>query len=132
VCSSDLNNWGSITKPKTKIENVWFHDKKYNYVSKIEIEEWTKKVISVDLCKERIADEKIIIDSLINSLDIDFKSSEWNGFKYKVNYESGYSTECDRNELIEYLPELDYSKGNDLSEINDMFDTDSYIDSYYD
>jgi hypothetical protein len=126
------NNWGSITKPKTKIENVWFHDKKYNYVSKIEIEEWTKKVISVDLCKERIADEKIIIDSLINSLDIDFKSSEWNGFKYKVNYESGYSTECDRNELIEYLPELDYSKGNDLSEINDMFDTDSYIDSYYD
>ena len=42
---STYNNWGSITKPKTKTENVWFHDKKYNYVSKIEIEDWTKKVI---------------------------------------------------------------------------------------
>jgi len=123
------NNWGSITKPKIKTDNVWFHDKKYNYVSKIEIEEWTKKVISVDLCKERIAEEKTIIDSLMKSLDIDFKSSEWNGFKYKLNYETGYSTECDRNDLIDYLPELDYSKGSDLGETsNDMFDTNSYMD----
>jgi hypothetical protein len=123
------NNWGSITKPKIKTDNVWFHDKKYNYVSKIEIEEYSKKVISVDICKERIAEEKTIIDSLIKSLDIDFKSSEWNGFKYKLNYKGGHSTECDRNDLIDYLPELDYSKGCDLGETpNDMFDADSYMD----
>ncbi len=73
--------------------------------------------------------EKTIIDSLIKSLDIDFKSSEWNGFKYKLNYKGGHSTECDRNDLIDYLPELDYSKGCDLGETpNDMFDADSYMD----
>ncbi len=126
---SSYNNWGSITKPKTKTDNIWFHDKKYNYVSKVEIEQYTNKVVSVDLCKERIAEEKIVIDALIKSLDIDYKSTEWDGFKYKVNYVSNYSTECDRNDLIGYLPELDYSKVEELGELtNDMFDTDSYLD----
>ena len=126
---SSYNNWGSITKPKTKTENIWFHDKKYNYVSKIEIEEWTKKVVSVDLCKERILEEKVIIDSLLKSLDLEYETSEWNGFKLKVNYKHNYSTECDRNDLIQYLPELDYSKADDLGDTGDsFFDTESYLD----
>jgi hypothetical protein len=126
---STYNNWGNITKPKTKTENVWFHDNKYNYVSKVEIEEYTKKVVSVDLCKGRIAEEKLVIDALIKALDVDYKSSEWDGFKYKLNYESNYSTECNRNDLIEYLPELDYSKVEELGSLtNDMFDTDAYLD----
>ena len=130
---STYNNWGSITKPKTKTENVWFHDKKYNYVSKIEIEDWTKKVISVDLCKERIAEEKKIIDSLIVSLEIDFKSTEWDGFTYKVDYGT-YTTTVNRNELIEYLPELDYSKAEDLEDTsNQLFNTDlDMCDGFYD
>jgi hypothetical protein len=86
-------------------------------------------VISVDLCKERIFEEKIIIDSLLKSLDLGFKSTEWNGFKLKVNYETNYSTECDRNDLIGYLPELDYSNVEDLGDFsNNFFDTDSYLD----
>ena len=126
---STYNNWGSITKPVSKTENVWFHDRKFSYVSKIEIDELTKKVVSVDLCKERIADEKLIIDSLIKSLDVDYKSSQWDGFKYVLTYESNYSTECDRNDLIEYLPELDYSKIEELGDVpNDLFDTDAYLD----
>ena len=130
---STYNNWGSITKPKTKTENVWFHDKKYNYVSKIEIEDWTKKVISVDLCKERIAEEKKIIDSLIVSLEIDFKSTEWDGFTYKVDYGT-YTTTVNRNELIEYLPELDYSNAEDLEDTsNQLFNTDlDMCDGFYD
>ena len=125
---STYNNWGSITKPKTKTENIWFHDKTYNYVSKIEIEEWTKKVISVDLCKERIAEEKQIIDSLMVALEVEFQTTSWDGFKYKVNY-GNYSTECDRNDLIQYLPELDYSKIEELGATpNDMFDTNAYLD----
>jgi len=126
---STYNNWSSITKPVKKTDNVWFHDRKYNYVSKVELEQYTNKVVSVDLCKERIAEEKMIIDSLMKALDIDYKSSEWNGFKYKLNYEAGYSTECDRNDLIEYLSELDYSKIEELGEEpNSMFDTNSYLD----
>jgi hypothetical protein len=126
---STYNNWSSITKPVKKTDNVMFHDRKYNYVSKVELEQYTNKVVSVDLCKERIAEEKMIIDSLMKALDIDYKSSEWNGFKYKLNYEAGYSTECDRNDLIEYLSELDYSKIEELGEEpNSMFDTNSYLD----
>jgi hypothetical protein len=85
--------------------------------------------VSVDLCKERIAEEKMVIDALIRSLDLDYKSSEWDGFKYKLNYEANYSTECDRNDLIEYLPELSYSKVEEIGELtSDMFDTNSYLD----
>jgi hypothetical protein len=122
------NNWGSITKPKIKTDNVWFQDRKYNYVSKIEIEEWTKKVVSVDLCKERIAEEKKIIDSLMLALEIGFKSTAWDGFNYKVDYGT-YTTIVNRNDLIEYLPELDYSKVENLEDTsNQLFNTDSYLD----
>jgi hypothetical protein len=108
------NNWGTITKPKVKTEKVWFHDKKYNFVSSIEVEDWTKKVISVDLHVDRVIEEKIIIDNLITCLDVDYRNSEWDGFKYKLKYNDGRVTECDRNDLISYLPELDYSNGVDL------------------
>jgi len=127
---TSYNNWGSITKPKAKTDIVWFHDLTYNYVSKVEVEQYTNKVISVDLCKERISHEKVTIDSLLKSLDIDFTKTEWNGMKLKVYYKADYSTECDRNDLIEYLPELDYSKieelGSNTNTYNDM------CDSFYD
>lgn len=123
------NNWGSITKPKTKTENIWFTDNKYNYVSNIVIEEFTKKVVSVDLCKDRILEEKVIIDSLLKSIDLEYESSDWDGFKFKVHYKHNFTTECDRNELIQYLPELDYSKENGIGDINNtFFDTESYLD----
>jgi hypothetical protein len=33
---------------------------------------------------------------------------EWDGFKCTVFYESEHRTECDRNDLLDYLPDLDY------------------------
>lgn len=119
------NNWSGIT-PKIKNEKIWFYDEKYEYVSKIEIEEFTKKIVSVDLYKDRIIEEKKIIDSLLKSLDLEFESTEWNGFKLKVNSQSNIS-ECDRNDLIAYLPELNYSEFYD-SEANNLYHTDSYSD----
>jgi len=112
--STYSNGWGAITKPVIKTENCWFWDKKYNYVSKIEIENYTNKVVLIDICKERIEEEKIIIDSLIKSLDVDSIKSDWDGFIYNLHYESGYKTECNRNDLIEYLPELDYKNIDEL------------------
>jgi hypothetical protein len=129
------NNWGTITKPKVKTEKVWFHDKKYNYISSIEVEDWTKKVISVDLHVDRVIEEKSIIDNLVTCLDVDYRNSEWNGFKYKLKYADGRVTECDRNDLISYLPELDYSNGVDL-EYDDNDDDYGYghsmCDSFFD
>ena len=116
--SSRLSNNRSFTKePRT--EKVWFHDKKYNYVSNVEVDTLTKKVVSVDLCKERIAYEKMIIDDLLESLELCYISSQWDGFKLKVLYEFDHSTECTRNDMIEYLPEIDYSSGDDLGSVED-------------
>ena len=109
--SSKINSW---KKPEPKTDKVWFHDKKYNYVSNVEVDSLTKKIISVDLCKERINYESMIVGDLLRSLDLEFSTYEWDGFKLKVFYKFDHSTECNRNDLLEYLPELDYSKGDDL------------------
>jgi hypothetical protein len=127
------SRWGNnITKkPEPKTEKVWFHDKKYNYVSNVEINSLTKKVVSVDLCKERITYEKMIIDDLLISLDLSYNDFTWDGFKLNIFYKQDagdHKTECDRNDLLEYLSELDYSKGYDLgdSDIDDYFNSVSY------
>ena len=104
------------TKPKT--EKVWFYDKKFNYVSSLEIETLTKKVVEVDLCVERIEYERVVIDKLLKSLELVYETCIWDGFKLKVQYEFDHSTECNRNDLIEYLPELDYSSGDDIGEVD--------------
>ena len=56
----------------------------------------------------------MIVGDLLRSLDLEFNTYEWDGFKLKVFYKFDHSTECNRNDLLEYLPELDYSKGDDL------------------
>jgi hypothetical protein len=108
------SGWGSgsssrttaSTKPKTDL--IWFHDKKYNYVSNIEVENVSKKYISVDLDARRVESEKMVIDCLLKSLDMDFKSITWDGFKLTVYYSNNDSSTADRNDLIDYLPELDF------------------------
>ncbi len=123
--SKGITSWNNSVK---KTEKVWFHDKKFNYVSNVEIDSLTKKVISVDLCKERVDYETIIIGDLLSSLDLEFTRFEWDGFKLKVFYKLENTSDCNRNDLIEYLPELDYSKGDDLTS-ND-FNNTSGIKTY--
>jgi hypothetical protein len=109
------------TKPKT--ENIWFHDSEFNYVSKVEIESYSKKYVSVDLDPKRISKEKAIIDSLLKSLELEFKSTTWDGLKLVVKYDDNHTSNADRNDLIDYLPELDYKLIED--------ETGAY-DSYFD
>lgn len=127
------SNWNSNTQ---KTENVWFQDSKYNYLSKLEIESNTKKVVSVDLCKERINYEETLIKDLLVSLDIDFMETEWDGNKLSVNYKLNHTTTCTRNDLLEYLPELDYVKnpidktGNSSEYDSDWSEWGGYCDSF--
>ena len=127
------SNWNSNTQ---KTENVWFQDSKYNYLSKLEIESNTKKVVSVDLCKERINYEETLIKDLLVSLDIEFMETEWDGNKLSVNYKLNHSTTCTRNDLLEYLPELDYVKnpidkdGNSSEYDSEWGDWGGYCDSF--
>lgn len=127
------SNWNSNVK---KTENVWFHDTKYNFLSKLEIESSTKKVVSVDLSKERINYERVLINDLLTSLDIEYLETEWDGLKLTVYYKLNHSTNCTRDELLEYLPELDYIKnpidkdGNCGENGSEWGDWDGYCDSF--
>jgi hypothetical protein len=113
VGTSRYSGWNSSIN-KAKTDNVWFHDSKFNYVSKVEIESFSKKYVSVDLHADRIAKEKDIIDLLLMSLELDFKSTTWDGFKLVVTYNENHTSSADRNDLIEYLPELDYKMIEEL------------------
>lgn len=125
-------------KPADKIEPVWFYDNKYGYVSNIEINMTTKKVVKVDLCKDRIEHERTLIEDLLRSLDIEFVTTEWNGLDLTAYYKTGeHKTECTRNDLLEFLPELDYSNGGDLGEykgrnVSDYADNYGYCDDIWD
>jgi hypothetical protein len=61
----------------------------------------------------------------LNSLELAYNTCEWDGMKLKVTYEFDHMTECSRNDLIEYLPELDYTTGDDLDK-DISVDTSSY------
>ncbi len=134
------SRWGSnglssgYYKPKKENEKVWFWDETYNYVSNIELNPYTKKVVKVDLCKERISWEKNLIDKLLVSLDLEFTSTNWDGFTLRVVYQKEHSSTCDRNDLIEYLNELDYSKVENLKTDDYIGDNDikEYCDGFYD
>lgn len=129
------NRWNKKIEPKSN--KSWFHDKKYNYVSSFEIDSLTKKIISVDLCKERINYEYEIIGKLLTSLDLEYKSFSWDGFKLKIDYkkyDSSHTSESNRNDLLEYLPELDYSTtDSDLEDDNNLINSKHReIDNYDD
>ena len=111
--------WTKPSPPVDRTEKTWFHDAKFNYVSSVEINTLTKRVVSVDLCKERIALEQEMIDKVLVQLELHYIKSEWDGFKLKVYYEFDHSSDCDRNDLIEYLPVLDYKEIEELKDYGD-------------
>ena len=102
--------------PKTK--RVWFNDNKFKYVSLLEIETLTNKIVKVDFCDKRIEYERVLIYNLLKSLDLFYESFTWDGFNLKVQYKFDHSTWCTRNDIIEYIPELDFS--------NEEVDSTSY------
>jgi hypothetical protein len=101
----------AVSKPSNieYTEKEWFHDSKFNYVSSFERKRQGKKIVSVDLCEQRVRFEEVIIGDLLFSLELEYKSHIWDGFKLMVTYADGRSTMCDRNDIIEYLPEFNYS-----------------------
>jgi len=111
--------WSKPTTPIDRTEKTWFHDAKFNYVSSVEINTLTKRVVSVDLCKERIALEQEMIDKVLVQLELHYIKSEWDGFKLKVYYQFDHTSDCDRNDLIEYLPVLDYKEIEELKDYGD-------------
>ena len=113
------NNWNYKYKEDKKVVNVsefdhekiYFFDKDFYNLSTIKIDSITKKVIEADFGKKRLDYEKGIIEDLLISLDLVFINTEWNGSELIIDYNGkGHKSKASRNDLTEYLSELDYKK----------------------
>lgn len=108
---------------RLKNEKSYFYDELFLYVSTIETNVTTGKIVSVELDPKRVKYETQIIKKLFKDIELDYTKLDWNGFNLVVYYEEdtekGYKTECDRNDLLEYLPDLDYREIESLGEFED-------------
>lgn len=113
--------YGSRTKEPKVSSNIrtYVYDKTFNYLSYIDIDFKSDKILSVDFCDLRVKYEKKKIEELLTSLEVNYSKIEWDGFNLDVFYDSkngGHKTKCDRNDIIDYLPNLDYSESEILED----------------
>lgn len=116
--------YGSL-QSKPEIKRKYIHDKPFNHASYIDYNSSTKKIIDVDLHEKRVLYEKRRIEELLTSLEVHYSKIQWDGFNLEVFYDTkngGHKTKCDRNDIVDYLPELDF-RGDTLE------DYDAYIES---
>lgn len=128
--TSRINSTNNLLPKKVEVEDsMYFMDEEYNYVSGLKIHKYTRKITTIDLCDDRVESERFLIKNFLNSLEIDFDSFIWDGFKLVVKRESGNDTECDRNELSDFIPDLEFWK--ERTEVYDnVFKTKDYDDFY--
>jgi Peptidase family M28 len=139
--SSRWDDWdgaysSGISAPSTTIygqsyqENIWFKDELHgNYVSYVTINKYSKQVVKVDLSDGRMEEESDWIGELLTVLDVAYQSIKWDGYKLVISYEGNYTTEMTRNDLSEYIPELDFwkdIKAKQEKEEADFLDRDIY------
>lgn len=102
----------STTKKPTNEEKTWFVDDRFGkFVSYVNHNTVTNKIIGVDLAEERIEYEADLIAQLLMQMDLDHKSFTWDGFSLHLEYNgmnSGPISSCDRNDLAEFIPELEF------------------------
>ena len=110
--ASTAGTYSGSSSTTTNVEKIHFFDEEYGYVSTIERNKYTFKLSSIDFSPERISDERTPIIDLLEDLEVDYEEVSWNGFKLIVKHKAPAShiTECDREELTEFLPSLSFWK----------------------
>jgi hypothetical protein len=100
-------------KPTTSVvstEKINFWDEEYRYVSSVEIKKTTGEIVSMDLDPDRLAAERDAIYSFLEDIELSYEKMTWDGLKLKVTYSDGRVTEANRQEMEEYIDELDISE----------------------
>ena len=112
-------NWEYEYKPIKSVEKtrkVWFIDSDYdNYISLLQINS-KNQVVSADLSPKRIKMEKELIKNLLEDLDVGTSEMEYDGKQLTIKHTKeygGHLTEINREEISEYLKELDFWKSMD-------------------
>jgi hypothetical protein len=76
----------------------------------VSFNKYTNSMTGIDLCDDRIQYETNLIQDLLQTLDVDYSTLEWDGFELVVDYDNGNVTTTSRTEMAEYIKELDFWK----------------------
>lgn len=105
------NSYSSFSKPKEDdLEKHYFYDDKFEFLSCMTYNKHTKKIIAAELHEGRIEIEKQLITDLLSLIDLKYEKFDWDGFNLKTKYYQRDETVSDRNDLVDFLPELEYHK----------------------
>jgi hypothetical protein len=107
--SSSYRSTYTPSTPVVTTEKIHFYDEEYRYVSTVEIKKNTGELVSIDLSPERIQYEREALYSFLEDIELVYSTMTWNGLVLKVTYSDGRVTESTRQEMEEYIDELDIS-----------------------
>lgn len=104
-------------------KRVFFWDRKYNYVSSIDIVTSTGEIKEIDIHQDRLYFEEEQVYNFLNQIDLEYTSMRWDGLKLTINYPDGRVCNTSRIELEEYVRCLDLTPlieetGDELEPLN--------------
>lgn len=86
----------------------YFWDEFSNYVSSVTFVKSTGKISDIELGQERLLYEKNLIIEFLKSLEVDYHSFAWDGLKLKLKHDCNSIVTCSREELQEFILELNF------------------------
>lgn len=111
--------------PVVREEKKYFIDRLFGtYASSVTIDKSNNTVKSVDFSTERLSYEKTLIIEFFYHLNVVYRDFTWTGDKAIVFYQENHNfREVSRNEISEFLEELDFWKEEvDKQKNEDIFD----------
>ncbi len=102
-----MNHRSTYVSSKPSTKKIFFHDEKFNCMSSFTINSSTLEVIEVDLSNERIRHEESDIYDMLIGIDFEFDDLSWDGLTLKIKDRGVSLIPLKRDELKEYIPELD-------------------------
>lgn len=103
-------------KEKEKSPNSWtttyyFVDTDFSTErSSISFNKYTNVRTHIELTTERLEYESDMIEELLNTLDVDYDTFNWDGNSLMVEYQNSNTTNTSREEMAEYIKDLDFWK----------------------
>jgi len=91
-------------------EKLHFFDEQFRYISSVTLEKAGSKLRDIEVCEDRLEHEKDLISDLLDSMEVDFFEFVWDGISLKVTRDNGDIVTCSREELAEFIKELDFWK----------------------
>jgi len=100
----------------TKSNSSWTIDHKFvdtefdSDVSVVSLNKYTNQLVKVDFSDERLEYEMDLIEELLYTLEVEYKTMNWDGNSLELTYEHDHSTKTNRSEMAEYINQLDFWK----------------------